>query len=55
MKYIRTEDARIVDTSICENVVKRASNGEVAAIDWGQDNNKEITFIGLFISRHYHR
>ena len=55
MKYIRTEDARIVDTSICENVVKRTFNGEVAAIDGGQDSNKEIAFIWFVISRHYHR
>jgi len=52
MKYIRTEDAHTIDTSICEKVVKRTFNCEVAAIDCGQDNNKEITFI-WFSSRHY--
>ena len=54
MKYIRTEDAHTIDTSICEKVIKRTFNGEAIAVDsnhFGQDSNKEISFI-WFCSHH---
>ena len=49
-KYIRTEDGHIVDTSVYKKVVERTFNGKVVAVDlnhWGEDNDKEITFIPI--------
>lgn len=50
MKYIRTKDGHIVDTSVYKKVVERTFNGEVVGIDlnhWGQDSDKEITYISI--------
>lgn len=50
MKYIRTKDGYIIDTSIYKTVVERTFNGKVVAIDlnhWGQDNDKHITWIDV--------
>ena len=50
MKYIRTKDGIIVDTTKYKNVVERTFNGKVVAIDlnhWGQDNDKYPTFIEI--------
>jgi len=50
MKYIRTKDGIIVDTTKYKNVVERTFNDKVVAIDlnhWGQDNDKYPTWIDV--------
>lgn len=48
MKYIRTKDGIIVDTTKYNKIVERTFNDKVVAIDlnhWGQDNDKHPTWI----------
>jgi len=48
MKYIRTKEGIIVDTTKYKNVVERTFRDKVVAIDlnhWGQDNDKYPTWI----------
>ena len=50
MKYIRTKEGIIVDTTRYKNVVERTFRDKVVAIDlnhWGQDNDKYPTWIDV--------
>ena len=50
MRYIRTKDEIIVDTTKYKNVVERTFNNKVVAIDlnhWGKDNDKYPTWIDV--------
>ena len=50
MKYIRTKENIIVDTTKYQNVVERTFNDKVVAIDlnhWGKDNGKYPTWIDV--------
>lgn len=50
MKYIRTKEGIIVDTTKYKKVVERTFHDKVVAIDlnhWGQDNDKYPTWIDV--------
>lgn len=50
MRYIRTKEGIIVDTTKYKNVVERTFRDKVVAIDlnhWGQDNDKYPTWIDI--------
>ena len=50
MRYIRTKEGIIVDTTKYKNVVERTFRDKVVAIDlnhWGQDNDKYPTWIDV--------